>query len=246
MAVAGPRKVINRRVRYEAEHHESTKAGHPFFPYAMFHDTVVNLIVVLVIVAMAIIWHATAGPINHAHPTGQDGLAGRAVSDQGQPGRAGHRAAPGLVLPVPVRAAADLQDALAADLRHHHRPHHDDGAAGGVAVHRPRPRPPAQPPPGRRRSRVHRADGADRPDHGRRGGAGRGVRDQPSPATRRSTSWQRRRSSSRRSAPPATTSAAAAGTSARTSRTGPRGRRWPTSPPRSPTAATACRPSRAF
>ncbi len=85
MAVAGPRKVINRRVRYEAEHHESTKAGHPFFPYAMFHDTVVNLIVVLVIVAMAIIWHATAGTINQAHPTGQYGWLGELYQTKANP-----------------------------------------------------------------------------------------------------------------------------------------------------------------
>ena len=85
MAATAPRKVINRRVRYEAEHHESTKAGHPFFPYAMFHDTVVNLIVVLVIVAMAIIWHATAGPINQAHPTGQAGWLGELYQTKANP-----------------------------------------------------------------------------------------------------------------------------------------------------------------
>jgi menaquinol-cytochrome c reductase cytochrome b/c subunit len=71
-----PRKVINRRVRYEAEHAAEVHEGHPFFPYAMFHDTVVNLIIVLAIVAMAVAWHATAGPINAAHPTGQNGLLG--------------------------------------------------------------------------------------------------------------------------------------------------------------------------
>jgi quinol---cytochrome c reductase cytochrome c subunit, bacillus type len=71
-----PRKVINRRVRYETEHAHEVHEGHPFFPYAMFHDTVVNLIIVLMIVAMAVVWHATAGPINAAHPTGQNGLLG--------------------------------------------------------------------------------------------------------------------------------------------------------------------------
>jgi quinol---cytochrome c reductase cytochrome c subunit, bacillus type len=85
MAVAAPRKVINRRVRYEAEHAASTHSGHPFFPYAMFHDTVVNLVVVLVIVAMAVIWHATAGPINHAHPTGQAGWLGELYQTKANP-----------------------------------------------------------------------------------------------------------------------------------------------------------------
>jgi len=70
------RKVINRRVRYETEHEAEVHEGHPFFPYAMFHDTVINLLIVLLIVGMAVVWHATAGPINAAHPTGQNGLLG--------------------------------------------------------------------------------------------------------------------------------------------------------------------------
>ena len=42
----------------------------------MFHDVVVNLLIVLLIVAMAVVWHETAGPINAAHPTGQNGVLG--------------------------------------------------------------------------------------------------------------------------------------------------------------------------
>ncbi len=76
MATTAPRKIINRRVRYEAEHDETKKTGHPFFPHAIFHDTVVNLLVVLLIVGMAVLWHSTAGPINAAHPTGQNGALG--------------------------------------------------------------------------------------------------------------------------------------------------------------------------
>jgi menaquinol-cytochrome c reductase cytochrome b/c subunit len=70
------RKVINRRVRYEAEYAESKREGHAFFPFAMFHDVVVNLMVVLVIVAMAIVWHATSGPITAQHPDGVNGWLG--------------------------------------------------------------------------------------------------------------------------------------------------------------------------
>ena len=70
------RKVINRRVRYETEHAAQKREGHAFFPYAMFHDVVVNLMVVLIIVVMAVVWHATAGPINASHPTGSNGLLG--------------------------------------------------------------------------------------------------------------------------------------------------------------------------
>jgi ubiquinol-cytochrome c reductase cytochrome b subunit/menaquinol-cytochrome c reductase cytochrome b/c subunit len=82
---ATARKVINRRVRYETEYAASKDEGHPFFPYAMFHDTVVNLIIVLMIVAMAVVWHATAGPINHAHPTGQNGIFGPLYEQKANP-----------------------------------------------------------------------------------------------------------------------------------------------------------------
>ena len=70
------RKVINRRVRYETELAAQKREGHAFFPYAMFHDVVVNLLIVLIIVLMAVVWHATAGPINASHPTGSNGLLG--------------------------------------------------------------------------------------------------------------------------------------------------------------------------
>ena len=84
MAVAA-RKVINRRVRYETELAAQKKEGHPFFPYAMFHDTVVNLIIVLMIVVMAVVWHATAGPVDAHHPEGQNGLLGALYEGKANP-----------------------------------------------------------------------------------------------------------------------------------------------------------------
>jgi quinol---cytochrome c reductase cytochrome c subunit, bacillus type len=84
MAVAA-RKVINRRVRYETELAAQKKEGHAFFPYAMFHDTVVNLIIVLMIVAMAVIWHETAGPIDAHHPDGQNGWLGALYEGKANP-----------------------------------------------------------------------------------------------------------------------------------------------------------------
>ena len=127
MAVAA-RKVINRRVRYETELAAQKKEGHPFFPYAMFHDTVVNLIIVLMIVVMAVVWHATAGPVDAHHPEGQNGLLGALYEGKANPAVAGHGAAAGVVLPVPVRVPADLQVAVGADLRDDHHPDDPDGA----------------------------------------------------------------------------------------------------------------------
>src|SRR5438067_3089572 len=79
------RKVINRRVRYETEYAAQKHEGHAFFPYAMFHDVVVNLIIVCMVVAMAVLWHATAGPINHAHPNGQNGWLGALYEQKANP-----------------------------------------------------------------------------------------------------------------------------------------------------------------
>ena len=79
------RKVINRRVRYETEHAAQKREGHAFFPYAMFHDVVVNLLVVLIIVVMAVVWHATAGPINASHVTGTNGWLGALYENKANP-----------------------------------------------------------------------------------------------------------------------------------------------------------------
>jgi quinol-cytochrome oxidoreductase complex cytochrome b subunit len=79
------RKVINRRVRYETEHAAQKREGHAFFPYAMFHDVVVNLMVVLIIVVMAVVWHATAGPINASHVTGTNGWLGALYENKANP-----------------------------------------------------------------------------------------------------------------------------------------------------------------
>jgi menaquinol-cytochrome c reductase cytochrome b/c subunit len=85
MATTTARKVINRRVRYESEIAAQKKEGHPFFPFALFHDVVVNLLVVLIIVAMAVVWHATAEPITSAHPTGVNGWLGALYEEKANP-----------------------------------------------------------------------------------------------------------------------------------------------------------------
>jgi len=79
------RKVINRRVRYETELAAQKREGHAFFPYAMFHDVVVNLLIVLIIVVMTVVWHATAGPINASHPAGSNGLLGALYETKANP-----------------------------------------------------------------------------------------------------------------------------------------------------------------
>jgi menaquinol-cytochrome c reductase cytochrome b/c subunit len=50
-----------RRAQFERYKEDVRKRGKPFYPYAMFHDTVMSFVVVSVIVALAVIWKFTAG-----------------------------------------------------------------------------------------------------------------------------------------------------------------------------------------
>jgi cytochrome c553 len=55
--------------------------GKPFFPYAMFHDTVMSLVVVCVIVALACVWYFTSG-----EEAGDAGLLGPRYTEEADPG----------------------------------------------------------------------------------------------------------------------------------------------------------------
>jgi menaquinol-cytochrome c reductase cytochrome b/c subunit len=67
--------------RYKAD---VKKRGKPFFPYAMFHDTIMSLVVVAVIIALAAIWKwSSYGPHHHGtHP----GLLGPEYNGPADPG----------------------------------------------------------------------------------------------------------------------------------------------------------------
>ncbi len=54
------RRLEERRARHERYKHDVQERGKPFYPYAMFHDTVMSLVVVSVIVVLAVIWKVTA------------------------------------------------------------------------------------------------------------------------------------------------------------------------------------------
>src|SRR5881227_2121400 len=54
------RRVEERRAQFKRYKEDVKREGKPFYPYAMFHDTVMSLVVVSVIVALACVWHFTA------------------------------------------------------------------------------------------------------------------------------------------------------------------------------------------
>lgn len=66
MTTAGkPRPIDERRAQFKRYKDDVKKRGKPFYPYAMFHDTVMSLVVVFVIVALAAIWKWTSYAPHH-------------------------------------------------------------------------------------------------------------------------------------------------------------------------------------
>ena len=50
-----------RRAGFQKYKQDVKERGKPFFPYAMFHDTVMSLVVVCVIIGLACVWYFTSG-----------------------------------------------------------------------------------------------------------------------------------------------------------------------------------------
>jgi quinol---cytochrome c reductase cytochrome c subunit, bacillus type len=67
-----------KRAEFKRYKEDVRREGKPFFPYAMYHDTVMSLVVVAVIIGLAIIWKATSD--------GTDaGLLGPLYADKADP-----------------------------------------------------------------------------------------------------------------------------------------------------------------
>jgi len=54
------RALEERRAAFQRYKEDVKRDGKPFYPYAMFHDTVMSLVVVGVIVGLAVVWHYTS------------------------------------------------------------------------------------------------------------------------------------------------------------------------------------------
>ena len=61
------------------------KRGKPFYPYAMFHDTVMSLVVVSVIIGLAAVWYFTSGPDHNTCGSGDSCLLGPRYSEPADP-----------------------------------------------------------------------------------------------------------------------------------------------------------------
>jgi menaquinol-cytochrome c reductase cytochrome b/c subunit len=76
-----------RREAYLREHDFQTRTGKPFFPYAVFHDTVTSLVTVALIVGLTIIWHEGFGAVSGDSEAGRaGGFLGPAYENRADPG----------------------------------------------------------------------------------------------------------------------------------------------------------------
>jgi cytochrome c553 len=83
-AAGKPRPIDERRAGFKRYKEDVKKRGKPFYPYAMFHDTVMSLVVVTVIVGLATIWKWTSfGP---SHDGTHQGLLGPEYTAPADPG----------------------------------------------------------------------------------------------------------------------------------------------------------------
>ena len=73
-------RVDERRAEFSRYKEDVRTRGKPFFPYAMFHDTVMSLVVVVVIVGLACIWYFTSG-----EEPGDAGILGPRYTDKADP-----------------------------------------------------------------------------------------------------------------------------------------------------------------
>ena len=60
MATRPSRRIVERREAHKRYKEDVERRGKPFFPHAMFHDTVMSLVVVAVIVTLAVVWYYDA------------------------------------------------------------------------------------------------------------------------------------------------------------------------------------------
>ena len=77
------RALEERRAQFQRYKQDVKERGKPFYPYAMFHDTVMSLVVVSVIVALAVIWKYT---VPGDHTSTRPGLLGPLYTDKADPG----------------------------------------------------------------------------------------------------------------------------------------------------------------
>jgi mono/diheme cytochrome c family protein len=65
MAAGKPSALDQRRAEFARYKEDVKKRGKPFYPYAMFEDTIMSLVVVAVIIGLAVVWKWTSWSPHH-------------------------------------------------------------------------------------------------------------------------------------------------------------------------------------
>ena len=76
-------RVVERRRVFQQYKEDVKERGKPFFPYAMFHDTMMSLVVVCVIIGLAVVWKYTTPGDHH---TTEPGWLGKLYDEPADPG----------------------------------------------------------------------------------------------------------------------------------------------------------------
>jgi menaquinol-cytochrome c reductase cytochrome b/c subunit len=75
-----------RRSEFTRYKEDVKRRGKPFYPYAMFHDTVMSLVVVSVIIGVTCVWYFTSGEDPKTCGSGDSCLLGPRYSEPADPG----------------------------------------------------------------------------------------------------------------------------------------------------------------
>jgi menaquinol-cytochrome c reductase cytochrome b/c subunit len=78
--------IQQRRAQFKDYKEDVRRDGKPFYPYAMFHDTVMSLVVVSVVIGLAAVWYFTSGPDPNTCGEGDSCLLGPRYSEPADPG----------------------------------------------------------------------------------------------------------------------------------------------------------------
>ena len=76
-------RIIERRRIFQQYKEDVKERGKPFFPYAMWHDTIMSFVVIVVIIGLSVVWkYSTPGN----HHTTEPGWLGKLYDDPADPG----------------------------------------------------------------------------------------------------------------------------------------------------------------
>jgi menaquinol-cytochrome c reductase cytochrome b/c subunit len=78
--------IDERRAGFQKYKRDVQARGKPFYPYAMFHDTVMSLVVVSVIIGLACVWYFTSGEDPNTCGSGDSCLLGPRYAEPADPG----------------------------------------------------------------------------------------------------------------------------------------------------------------